>query len=130
MGDVAEQSVVATGPDLGDNAGLVRLWSVADGARVLDLSPASAPQGFSIQYGRSVAYSPDGRWVASSGLDLTVTNGFSGAVEIWSASDGSATRHLLSPADSNMGPISWSSDGRVIAAAASAGIRVWCVDSL
>jgi WD40 repeat protein len=135
VGDTDRVLSLAFSPDgasllSGDNAGLVRLWSVANGTSVRDLSPASDPNGFSIQYGRSVAYSPDGRWVASSGLDLTVTGGFSGAVEIWSASDGSVIRHLLSPADSNMGPISWSSDGRVIAAAAAAGIRVWCIDGL
>jgi hypothetical protein len=38
--------------------------------------------------------------------------GFSGAIHVWSASDGSLVHHLLSPGDSNMGPIVWSADSR------------------
>ena len=56
----------------GDQYGLVRLWSVPGGQPVRDL--ATGPFGVTNvagnnQYGRFVAFSPDGTKVASSGVD-------------------------------------------------------------
>jgi WD40 repeat protein len=117
----------------GDQYGLVRLWSVPGGQPVRDL--ATGPFGVTNvagynQYGHSVAFSPDGTKVASSGVDWRITNGHTGVIALWSVADGSLVGHLHSLAEANLDRLIWSPAGDLLAAGVGMGMRVWCLDEL
>ncbi len=114
-----------------DAHGLVRLWSVADGAVVRDLATDISNAATLVSnYGFSAAFSPDGQLVASAGVDWSITDGHTGSIALWSAADGAVRGHLLSLNEANLGSIQWSPDGKLLAAGTSAGMRVWCLDEL
>jgi len=117
----------------GDQYGLVRLWSVPGGQPVRDL--ATGPFGVTNvagynQFGSSVAFSPDGTTVASSGVDWRITNGHTGVIALWSVADGSLVGHLHSLANANLDRLIWSPAGDLLAAGMGLGMRVWCLDEL
>jgi WD40 repeat protein len=117
----------------GDQYGLVRLWSVPGGQVVRDL--ATGPFGTTNvagnnQFGRFVAFSPDGTKVASSGVDWRITNGHTGVIAIWSVADGSLVGNLHSLAEANLDHLLWSPAGDLLAAGTGMGMRVWCLDEL
>jgi WD40 repeat protein len=117
----------------GDQYGLVRLWSVPGGQVVRDL--ATGPFGTTNvagnnQYGRFVAFSPDGTKVASSGVDWRITNGHTGVIALWSVADGSLVGTLHSLAEANLDHLIWSPAGDLLAAGTGMGMRVWCLDEL
>src|SRR5215467_10931662 len=68
-------------------------------------------------YVQSIAWSPDGRWLASSSTDETI--------RIWNAKDGTCQRRL----EDEIGAIfhvSWSGDGRWLASGGiSEVIHIW-----
>jgi WD40 repeat protein len=116
----------------GDQYGLVRLWSVPGGQPVRDF--ATGPFGVTNvagnnQFGRSVAFSPDGTKVASSGVDWRIT-GHTGVIALWSVADGSLVGNLHSLAEANLGKLVWSPAGDLLAAGTGLGMRVWCLDEL
>lgn len=117
----------------GDQYGLVRLWSVPGGQVVRDL--ATGPFGTTNvagnnEFGRFVAFSPDGTKVASSGVDWRITNGHTGVIALWSVADGSLVANLHSLAEANLDHLIWSPAGDLLAAGTGLGMRVWCLDEL
>jgi hypothetical protein len=112
-----------------DLSGLVRLWSVPDGAVARDLAPAVHGTSLTVNmYGLSATFSPDGQHVAGNGVDWDIGMG-SGVVAIWSATDGHLERRLASLGDGNLGWVGWSPTDKVIVAGSMAGgLRVWCLD--
>src|SRR5262249_22059472 len=74
-----------------------------------------------LQGGTSLAYSPDGRALASGGLD--------GTVRTWDARAG-RERHTLRGHDHVVYGVSFSPDGRTLASAGEDGtVRTWDADS-
>lgn len=133
MGAISSLEFSADGSRLlsSDRNGLVRLWSVPDGAVLRDLaSDVSNLPTIVTAYGYSAAFSPDGKLVASAGVDWSVTPGHTGTIALWAASDGAHRGNLLSLNGANLGSIRWSPDGQLLAAGASTGMRVWCLDEL
>lgn len=114
-----------------DQNGLVRLWSVPDGAVVRDLaSDWTMLPSFVRTFGNSAALSPDGALVASAGVDWSITEGPSGAIALWSALDGTLRARLLSLNEASLGTLQWSPDGKLLAAGTGTGMRIWCLDEL
>ncbi|MEU9013206.1 toll/interleukin-1 receptor domain-containing protein [Streptomyces sp. NPDC048479] len=62
-----------------------------------------------------VAWSPDGKWLASTGS----------AVRIWSLTDGTARE--LTVHDEDITPAGWTPDGRLLVTWSSSGIQIWDV---
>ncbi len=72
-----------------------------------------------------LAWSPDGRWLASGGADAKV--------RVWDALRGDAIAVLQGRHDRTIGGLAWSPDGRFIASGsygADAGLHLWDVDRL
>ena len=120
----------------GGNEGLVRLWSVADGSVVRDFAAANQPNTASPpQYGLGVAFSPNGRLVASGGYDpppganspVVPAN----MIAIWATDTGALVRRLDAWGQLwGVTLFGWSADGRYLAAPGPAAINVWCIDDL
>jgi WD40 repeat protein len=116
----------------GQRDGLVRLWSIPEGAVVRDLATGwqhieGAMSNFT---GKSVAFSPDGKLAASAGVDWTITEAHTGSISLWSVQDGSLKARLLSLVEANLGSIEWSPDSKMFAAGTNSGARIWCLDEL
>jgi WD40 repeat protein len=113
-----------------DRGGLVRLWSVPDGRVVRDLATPPPPTGsLTVNLlGSSAAFSADGQWIASAGVDWTLTSGHSGDIAIWSAVDGTLKQRLTSLAEGNLGSIAWAPNGKSLVAGTRTGARVWCLE--
>jgi WD40 repeat protein len=72
-----------------------------------------------------VAYSPDGRWLASAGLDRPYDKGLGGAVRLWDAETGRVIRDFEKPA-AGAGAVAFSPDGRWLASGWGDGmVRIW-----
>ncbi len=99
MGELVYKTVAPTG--------LVKVWDVATG-RVLQTLDHKGPVW-------SVAFSPDGRYLASASADQTV--------KVWEASTGHLIYHLTRYTDA-VTSVAFSSDGRLLASACGCNVLV------
>jgi WD40 repeat protein/serine/threonine protein kinase/Flp pilus assembly protein TadD len=90
----------------------IRIWDAATGKELLRL------EGHKSQV-RWVTFSPDGRWLASSGH-------YDGTVRLWDSETGQALR-TLDTGTGGAGALAFSSDSRALAAATQYGgsVKVW-----
>jgi WD40 repeat protein len=88
----------------------VRLWDASTG-KALHFLPARGAQGI---FG--LAFSPDSKTLVSSGTD--------GALEAWDVATGKRASRLLG-GPVRLGPLCFSDDGKLLAAAGGKTIRVW-----
>jgi WD40 repeat protein/serine/threonine protein kinase len=102
--------------------GKVKVWDVASRKAVLSLhveaSPATVPEERSVGIAVfAVAWSPDGKQLASGGEDR--------AVHIWDATNGKEVRLLRGHGQQVLG-LAWSPDGkRFASASADRTVRIW-----
>lgn len=93
--------------------GAVRIWRVADGAKLQELSGHSAQV-------RAVAWSPDGDQVASASDD--------GTIIVWSQGVEDFEQTILTGHEVPVTYLAWSPDGSQIYSASSDGsVRVWAI---
>ncbi|HUC43405.1 MAG TPA: WD40 repeat domain-containing protein [Candidatus Sulfotelmatobacter sp.] len=117
---------VALSPDLGTLVSIgqddqsVKLWSASDG-KLLRTLPAQEATG------ESVAYSPDGQYVASGG-DVNFGSGEVN-VKLWKVSDGSLVRTFGSTVTDvqTAWSLAFSPDGTILAAARGNNVQLWRV---
>ena len=106
----------------------IRLWRVRDGRPVRTITAGN--------HTYDVEFSPDGRWLASSGrarstlgtalYDLTGLGRASAPVHVWRVSDGALVAALPHPAD--VSRLAFSPDGRHLVTADDNGrVRIWRV---
>lgn len=111
-----------------DDWGRVALWSAPNGTLIRELAP-SVPLGtYTAHFNGSVAFSSNGEFVASRGLDMF--HAFDSFIAILRASDGTEVMRFRSFGDANMGQVAWSPDDRYLAAAFGIALRVFCVPPL
>ena len=91
----------------------VTVWDIDSGKTVLSL------QG-PLEWCESVAFSPDGKWLAAGG--------YYGTVQVWDASTGRESR-TLSGNKSVVRGLSFSPNGTQLASASGARLNVWDVES-
>jgi WD40 repeat protein len=101
----------------------IRLLSPAGGTVVrtfLAYNDKTFPKGHQ-EAVLSVAFSPDGKQIASGGMDK--------AIKIWNVADGSVVRELVNPAFKTaahpgwVNALHWTKDGRLISAGAAPGLK-------
>ncbi len=100
----------------GSRDNTIRLWRVADGARLAAWSPPTAHAQGAYKGVMSVAFSPDGRLLAASGVD---------AAWVWSVSD----QHLLWTCSVSSSEAVFSPDGRWLATRGAGSIELWDAQS-
>jgi WD40 repeat protein/DNA-binding SARP family transcriptional activator len=94
-----------------------RVVDAATGAEVFNLPDGSAPADV-----RSVRYSPDGRWLATSSQE--------GEARLWDASSGHVAYTLTGHAFSTTEAIAWTRDSTKLATVALDGTaRVWAIEN-
>lgn len=118
QGDVAfspDGHLLATGGGHFDRQPVVTLWEVATGREVRTL-------GSSMNSVRSVAFSADGRWLATA---------VGGSIVLWEIGSGRTPFKLGGGStEETIGDIAFSADGRKIAAQISSGIvKLWDIDT-
>ena len=97
----------------------IMLWDSATGKPVRTLPTYVGPANF---YARSLAFSPDGRWLVG-GLSSTAPD--PGGVHVWEVASGRLRGRLAGSARAG-NAVAFSPDGRLIAAGSQdAGIRLW-----
>jgi len=107
----------------GSYAGTVKLWDVASGEELSTLLSVSTDTGgaYSGWYTvYSVAFSPDGKILASAG-------GVDGKVKFWDVTSGTLLRTLNGSTDAIA--VAFSPDGKILASGEEAGIKLWDVAS-
>jgi len=85
-------------------SGVLELWNTTTGARIKSLGTSA---GYSVS---SVAFSPDGAFLADGGFD-----GSTGVVELWNVSAGSQVRTFATAASYQVSSVAFSPDGKSIA---------------
>ena len=114
--------MLATSGD--DNS--IRLWRTADGAQLRQLAGGN--------HTYDVAFSPDGKWLASAGrarsviggfwYDLTGLGGSASPVKLWRVADGALVAALPHPTDVMYA--SFSPDGRyLVTSSEDSKVRLW-----
>jgi uncharacterized protein with WD repeat len=100
----------------------VRVWDAESGVllRTITLTAYgnSIPPGHS-NYVYSVAWIPDGRWIASGSFDNTV--------KIWDAESGVLLRTLVHSGSGGVRSVSYSPDGRRLASGGD-NVKIWAVE--
>ena len=97
----------------------VRLWSTATGA-LLQTLPGRT-------HGWSIAFSPDGKWVAASDFLEAAPQGeqTTGEARMWNVADGSIVATF--PGNPCTGSVAFSPYGNLFAVGLGGGIDVWAV---
>jgi WD40 repeat protein len=108
-----------------DDRGRVALWSAPAGTLIRELAPAVPIGTPKAHFNGSVAFSSNGAFVASRGLDMF--HAFDSFIAILRVSDGNEVMRFRSFSDANMGQIAWSPDDRIIASSYGMGLRLFCV---
>ncbi len=93
--------------------GSLQLWDLATGASALSLEGADADV-------YSVAFSPDGKWLAAAIWDPDYNGSFPGAVRVWDAATGQRVYDLRGIHQARFFGIAFSPDGKRLAAAGRA----------
>lgn len=104
---------LATGSGEPSRSGQLKIWSLADGSLVREISDAHSD---TIQ---GLEYSPDGKWIASSGADRFAKVFDAGSGQFVRAFEGH-THHVLG--------VTWRADGRLLATSGADNVvKVWRV---
>jgi WD40 repeat protein len=101
----------------------VRVWGTADGKQALLLEGHRGTV-------TSVAFSPDGRWIASTSVVFGPPGkpAVPATLKVWDARMGVA-RHTFSIPTRLLGNVAFSADSKRLAATADQGVKVWEVDT-
>jgi WD40 repeat protein len=98
----------------------VKVWDLAGGREALTLEARRGPVV-------SVAFSPDGRWLASASVGPDgASAGTDSAVQFWDAADGREVRTLAAPNGGYLpAPLAFSPDSRLLACGTWHSVKVW-----
>jgi eukaryotic-like serine/threonine-protein kinase len=113
------QSIASTSID-----GSVHVWNVADGDDVFICQVPEDYAGGSDPPGLSVAWSPDGRYIASAAGSPNASSSYT--AQVWDAVNGAHTFTYQGHSQSGVLDVAWSPDSRRIASAGIDGtVQVW-----
>ncbi|HVN56399.1 MAG TPA: hypothetical protein VMT46_18880 [Anaerolineaceae bacterium] len=93
--------------------GIVRVWDLAGGSLKRSLNASTE------SWIDSVAYSPDGRYLAASSAD--------GILWLWNTSDGGVVAKLPVETNGHTGQLAFTPDGRTLALAVDSAVYTWPV---
>ncbi len=108
---------LAGSSDGGDDG--VRLWDVATGRAVRRLTGHEGTA-----YVPGLAFSPDGKVLATTDPGNRIVRNWSGGVLLWDPATGKLLRELPTPGEGTSA-VSFSADGRWLAAGTESGLHVW-----